>query len=435
MKILASTFTLFLVLFLGYFYLTPKNDLKRTPGSTTESKDPQLLDDQSRMSYSQATDRLSWIEKFIEANRDSLIGRHGPESKALVVTDLLWLMAGISEFHSWKVKDINAAIETHNGDDNLFSVFLRRSQQLSDEASCKDLPLKIGMSKNFDREYHSPSLPIFHLVKKISDKKYQVILNTNYTDRGDPSSPMALEMRKRVVRCFQDANTKMMTSAGDVIEFKIVSPDKVSSLPKLERPLEVEIKIDDNLGHDSQHYSLKLGCSSIVHETLHLTGLVDEYQETRAGFTNYGCRVVPKQKTIMKDDGFYNDIFGKTVICDCSSSACKESWASMKDVVKKNLSLRPSPCADLKAEWVSAYAPQATDVPGLSQNLITIIQPPKTSGVLLTPNYFKKIISGFCYREAQAFHDCSSFAYINSEDPTCKNRPSSCSSDAFYLGE
>ena len=69
------------------------------------------------------------------------------------------------------------------------------------------------------------------------------------------------------------------------------------------------IKIQDESASDSRNYTFNISCGAIIHEILHILGLVDEYEERRQTYPKYDCRVI--QTDTMMASNFiqkYNNI-------------------------------------------------------------------------------------------------------------------------------
>ncbi|HXH29569.1 MAG TPA: hypothetical protein VNJ01_02040 [Bacteriovoracaceae bacterium] len=167
-----------------------------------------------------------------------------------------------------------------------------------------------------------------YALKKRSDGKgFDVTVGVNFKNTNDGVTPQ--DMLKRVQGCMKEVSPYMKGPKGDALNFEIVSAEKISELPRNQRPPINDISIEGK-GHRSHSsgYASKIDCSTIVHEVMHLLGLCDEYSEK----SNGACRVVPRTNSIMSHNTTaYKELVPHVETCHCTSDPKLEPavpWAS-----------------------------------------------------------------------------------------------------------
>jgi hypothetical protein len=88
--------------------------------------------------------------------------------------------------------------------------------------------------------------------------------------------------RDDIQACFDDYNDRLQDEYGRKIRFNVFRAHHAS---KISTPKAVKIKVswtenDSKFRAHSKHYNSEINCHTLIHEGLHLTGLVDEYEET-----------------------------------------------------------------------------------------------------------------------------------------------------------
>lgn len=102
---------------------------------------------------------------------------------------------------------------------------------------------------------------------------------------------------EKVNTCLSKVSPYLRGSDGHEVHLKLISKSE------FEAPAGTSITVIGNeetfLRGDSEMYPLNFECSTIVHEILHLTGLVDEYVENGEFFSQYNCRAPGPKDSIM----------------------------------------------------------------------------------------------------------------------------------------
>lgn len=173
-----------------------------------------------------------------------------------------------------------------------------------------------------------------YLIRKTANNKNQIVLNLDFAyESGGLSST---EMMNRVRGCLKDANPFLGTDDNQ-LEIVALSPAEVrrdKSLGQL-RPAKINLE-GPNFRSHSASYSDVADCTTIVHETMHLLGLCDEYPERDLSLFDASCRIITTQDSIMRNkDNALSRSQEKTMDCSCeASSNCGKIMNSTNELAK-----------------------------------------------------------------------------------------------------
>jgi hypothetical protein len=199
---------------------------------------------------------------------------------------------------------------------------------------CKDLAA--GEHKVFKKEASNYYGTGNYLLKRTKEGNYQAVVNVNFkSGRGSVSTQ---EMMARAKGCLNTASLALKGPNGEKLQFSVLTPDEVESLPKEERPEPYNVTIEPvGFGTNAGAYAQDSGCPTITHEMLHLLGLCDEYGEDRPQYGNmWNCRVVTKVPSIMRDHiNTFNNAIPRTHTCECSQPPCSSVMSSNNEDLKK----------------------------------------------------------------------------------------------------
>lgn len=149
-------------------------------------------------------------------------------------------------------------------------------------------------------------------IRRNADGGYDVLLNYEFRSMSASNQAIAMaanehiptptEMMNRTRECFAEASPFLKGPGGETLNFQALTPTEVSALPRDQRPPLWSIDIVNNAqrGHN-RAYASRFPCSTIIHETLHVLGLCDEYQENDLNLRGR-CRITSMPNTIMNQD-------------------------------------------------------------------------------------------------------------------------------------
>jgi hypothetical protein len=128
----------------------------------------------------------------------------------------------------------------------------------------------------------------YYLLERKSDKKYTVKLNLDFitsSQIGGEIDKSTNEMKDFVRGCADKFNPYLKDPLGRSLQIEVLSPDDFKNKPKFETPerLSISLKPAGSRSH-SRGYATDIPCETVIHELMHLMGLVDEYEEKVNGY-------------------------------------------------------------------------------------------------------------------------------------------------------
>ena len=130
---------------------------------------------------------------------------------------------------------------------------------------------------------------------------YQALVNIRFLDaNGNYDEKLARKFEKKTQGCYDRAESKLRGPDGEFLSIAL------STLhPEIDAPRASDIKITRKwfFRSNSGNWKYRPNCPLILHETLHLLGLVDEYQETDRvhGKLEYDCRALGPRRSVMNE--------------------------------------------------------------------------------------------------------------------------------------
>jgi hypothetical protein len=122
-----------------------------------------------------------------------------------------------------------------------------------------------------------------HLATKLEDKKYRIQIAVEFRAAPQVATDQAGFMREKVKACYKTAGA-LKAADGNELSFELL--ENASTSPLKVPPYTINVYIG-GIRENSGNYSLEMDCPTILHETLHLVGLTDEYKEP---LENMSCR-------------------------------------------------------------------------------------------------------------------------------------------------
>ncbi len=234
--------------------------------------------------------------------------------------------------------------------------------------------LKRGSDRFLSKEFRTAEGKVLGSGARV--KSYEAKVNFQFMDaqagNGNEVSRASKQMESRFTECFAQAAPMLRGPEGEFLEVKLVKGDAGGEIPP-----KSSIMILAYLPRvDSLHWSAGMDCSSVVHETLHHLGLVDEYREQFSGYVIDG-----------KGEPRHSNSDGKKLDYDCRVTGPVDSVMNHED---------------------EAYASA-----GLSKILGLFARTPKRPS-LFYPSEFLAITQPGCPKGKPGFAACAREAYKNS---------------------
>ena len=143
-----------------------------------------------------------------------------------------------------------------------------------------------------------------YTLRRNSILQYEAFVNIKFSYKWRVEKPREFnskeKVRQRVTSCFNKYQNALKDEYGR--EIKLTLWDK--SMKGIKKPKSNKVKlVSKGLRSTSSDWSLDLKCFTIVHETLHLLGLADEYSEAISGDAKssdlYECRAIGRSDSLM----------------------------------------------------------------------------------------------------------------------------------------
>lgn len=166
--------------------------------------------------------------------------------------------------------------------------------------TCEELPVGSGFPRNLNEEQSLTKVEQKYFLYRESVDTYEVMVNPYFM--ADSRSTES-EMKKKVASCLVE-HSEVMNKKSDIkLNFKVF--DKELDLQKTGViPPVVHIGIKNpKTRADSHSYPIDVDCLTVYHEVLHLTGLVDEYEEIANDRSYYPARAIGPANSIMSNMG------------------------------------------------------------------------------------------------------------------------------------
>lgn len=147
------------------------------------------------------------------------------------------------------------------------------------KSSCNELNQQDQKVVTINRLFSPTKVESYYTIVNVGPNEHDIYINYNLIfDRSlnSESQNLEFEYKEKIQACFTKYDDKLMDEKGRRIHLKVYNDQNDIAMPR-----GVSIKIDRTSDReDSRNYALNSGCEVIIHEALHLVGLVDEYYES-----------------------------------------------------------------------------------------------------------------------------------------------------------
>lgn len=209
-------------------------------------------------------------------------------------------------------------------------------------------PLKIGQKRNFsvDRKDSPTTVPHKYQLERVGEKEYKIRFNITFVDgekgKMDSTRSRAYSQVWRSIanECLAKVRDKIKGPTGETLTLEIEENNPKSKVPK------IRVKLKETGRADSRAWIKDMPCSTVLHELLHVAGLVDEYDEKLEGYSvdpktgrykkvdenpeklAYDCRIIGEKHSVMHShQEKWSRVFGTwkstTRLCECGNDAKK----------------------------------------------------------------------------------------------------------------
>jgi|GEM_PF-4843169 hypothetical protein len=337
--------------------------------------------------------------------------------------------------------------------------------ELMNHLNCKPVPVGESVVVHDEAAENSPTnVPRNYILRKKDAKTFQVVINPKFYSGGlsqvldtfsSEESAAAKKMRAKVQGCLAEANSHFLGPNGEKFEMILAPPDsKNPEEKKIEAP--VKILSAKERSH-SKGYAENIDCPAIVHESLHLTGLADEYVELAGGAK---CRIDGSPSSIMggaltlsdslksfEKRQLYSMVSGELCVCISpelcsgkeSSSRCDEPGFAKRFHsihMAVNNGDQPDPTSSLKRSVVAmnmsvgmGMTPNANSMAKtspkiLNMKVVNYDSVPKESYLL--PAHFRFITEPNCRASNKMYTNCGKQIWRVLDFTACPEMPDYC---------
>jgi hypothetical protein len=169
-----------------------------------------------------------------------------------------------------------------------FSLFASETPQLYDY--CGELPMDTAMKVIIPSGSSKTTTQKYTLLRA-SENVYDVYLNLRFkaskkydgdiTDKNELNETYKSAMNS----CFRRMENKLVDELGRKLRLHVYDKTKDKKLPSAPPLVKIKVMDEEHRSH-SFAYNSKIDCPTLIHETFHLLGLVDEYEEKWKGFNH-----------------------------------------------------------------------------------------------------------------------------------------------------
>ncbi len=213
----------------------------------------------------------------------------------------------------------------------LLSLLFLSFSALADNEFCRPLNVGESFTVNQSQKKSKSKVEQKYTLKRTEDDVYEAYLNMDFKYKGslkkDPQIKTLFEAK--IDSCFAMYENTLTDELGRTIRIKRYNPEIHTDIQK---PKAVSIAVQNSVERShSRSYYINAGCSTFLHESLHLMGLADEYEENWMSlnpnpilkffkpFTElndngpaYDCRALGPQQSVMSNHyimDFYDQVF------------------------------------------------------------------------------------------------------------------------------
>jgi len=348
---------------------------------------------------------------------------------------------------------------------------LKQVINVARSAACKTLP--VGKFQRIDRHWYESETGVEqkYILKRTGEKSYEITLNLWFQADKDynchhPVGFIKDSYGKILNACLEQLNPYLKGPDGEQLKIKFISKSPMFRTITEDDPPNVLINLGARQSRsNSRKYACDIDCPTMLHEILHLTGLVDEYKEKVIGVKidkdgnieyvhegaesedkAYNCRALGPTNSIMSNhyEAHVNvlpSLNQELVFCSCSEevSDCKKKISREIDVFTVNQS-GTGKCPDgfkeinrTQQKGTPGYGGPLTGAPVgipwfMVSKLISTDEPKKDS--ILLPAHFNALLYPSCNVRNRRYFKCAAFEM---KSGACMEKPRYCFDAAEWL--
>ncbi|HAZ11960.1 MAG: hypothetical protein A2X86_07085 [Bdellovibrionales bacterium GWA2_49_15] len=281
------------------------------------------------------------------------------------------------------------------------------AETVRDALQC--VSLAVGEAKGIDRPDSGTGLGSKYRLKKTGEKSFVAQLNLNFkTAQGQSSSTLNSRYRGKVTQCLNRVNGQLKGPDGQSLKIELGPQTGAAAAP----PVSIRIQSADSRSN-SGNWESDIRCDTVLHELLHLLGLVDEYEEKLIGYTtDDDGNFVYRESSASNDSSFYN----------CRAQGPEDSIMSDHEQAfsESGFTFNCSEGSEAESDACDFLPAAPTDADARS---------------LLETAHFNAIVNPGCSAKNKTYYQCAQYAYQTTRDRYglgCKrgSRPTQCTNNS-----
>jgi hypothetical protein len=156
------------------------------------------------------------------------------------------------------------------------------------KGTCRELAIGSERIVSISQMMSSTRVEQYFTLKRVDSDSYELYINydfklqKNYKTDGASSLQVFGNYKKRIQECFDQHQDLLKDEKGRSLRLYVYNEKRDL---KITRPKAVSINLlwatNEKFRANSRNYNHEITCETLIHEGLHLTGLVDEYEETQ----------------------------------------------------------------------------------------------------------------------------------------------------------
>ncbi len=319
------------------------------------------------------------------------------------------------------------------------------------QGHCQELKVGDSLDVNIPSHQSLTMLPMRYLVQKVSLDEHVItmpitIISSEFSNKEKFYQSVEYKnLVQKIDQCINKMNINLSTNEKQIITLK------AKVLTDAESHLQAVSITYSKQGHPTSHrYTENMTCSTITHELLHLTGLVDEYEDyiglLQTGDQQffgqkYSCRSTTLKDSIMSSPSHaFEKMTSKRFKVEIEYFLKGQSEKIHLEVKIPNL--KDESFGNQKSRATTRAIENFRQIIELTEGRevaekilikkITIqLHPESLTRAGLFPGHLRSILHPNCKSKSETYYTCARFAYLAGDQPQCVAKPKICLSQAW----
>ena len=171
---------------------------------------------------------------------------------------------------------------------------------------CEDLFVGDGRIVNLPYRKSPTKVNATYAVHRKTQNQFEVMLNLKFAPAQDYDGQASRgnvdqHYRRHAAQCIREYGSRLRDQRGRAISLKIISPTDASLTSVVPRSPLIHVS-QAGIRDSSRRWSSDIACPVVLHELMHLVGLVDEYEPVPAWKRQetHDCRITGPASSLMR---------------------------------------------------------------------------------------------------------------------------------------